>query len=71
MHDDSCAAYADLGDALSEYSQASSYWNDCIVADYCTPSTETLNEYWSKSTTSLESVKSAGLGAKTEAGGES
>jgi type II secretory pathway pseudopilin PulG len=63
----SCAAYKDLGDALTQYSKASSYWNDCIVGDYCTPSTTTLNGYWSKSSTNLESVRSEGLGGKSAA----
>jgi hypothetical protein len=58
----SCTAYAPLGKVVDQYSLASSYWNNCIVDDYCTVSTATLNRHWIRSSSLLGAVKSDGLG---------
>jgi hypothetical protein len=60
-----CTAYAPLGKVVDQYSRASSYWNNCIVDDYCTVSTTTLNRYWGRSSSLLGAVKSDGLGHST------
>jgi hypothetical protein len=62
VSDNRCAAYAGLGKAVNQYSRASSYWNNCIVGDYCTPSETTLNNYWGRSTELLGTIKTNGLG---------
>jgi hypothetical protein len=59
-----CGAYSSMRKALTQYSKASTYWNDCIVSDFCTPSDTTLNRYWIRSSSILEQIKSDGLGAK-------
>lgn len=63
-----CAAYDEIQSALEQYAKASTYWNDCIVEDYCTPSETKLNGYWSKATTSLANVADGGLGQSSTAG---
>jgi hypothetical protein len=62
VNSNECTAYAPLGKVVEQYSRASSYWNNCIVDDYCTVSTTTLNTYWVKSSSLLGAVKSDGLG---------
>ncbi|HEY3530400.1 MAG TPA: hypothetical protein VGK78_14735 [Nocardioides sp.] len=62
-----CGAYQSLGAVLKQYSRASSYWNSCIITDYCTPSEVTLNKYWGRSSTLLDKLKGSNLGTRTVA----
>lgn len=61
-----CGAYAAMGKILRQYSNASTYWNSCIIDDYCTPSDLKLNQYWSRSSGLLVKIKKNGLGSSKD-----
>ena len=65
-----CASFKNLAAAISKYTAASSYWNECITSDYCTPDESKLQGYWGDVTVTLNAVKTNGLGAKTNTPGQ-